>query len=77
MDPVHVASHFLNSHSTKGSKILLVLGVDHPNCSVAYSMVVTRVNSLYNLSSDTTSTTKEDKMIDVHGHHDIKIIVKH
>lgn len=47
MDPVHVASHFLNSHSTKGSKILLVLGVDHPNCSVAYSMVVTRVNSLY------------------------------
>jgi len=32
--------------------------------------------SLYS-SSDTTSTTKEDKMIDVNGHHDIKIIVKH
>lgn len=32
--------------------------------------------SLYS-SSDTTLTTKEDKMIDVNGHHDIKIIVKH
>lgn len=45
MDPVPI--FWIPIQQRVDSKILLVLGVDHPNCSVAYSMVVTRVNSLY------------------------------
>jgi len=66
MDPVHVivASHFLNSHSTKGSKILLVLGVDHPNCmcGLFYGCYQCQF-SLYS-SSDTTSTIYKGRQND-------------